>query len=116
MGRAAEAVEHETLPRALSIAGIPSSSGEGCVCAGLQKLWEMKDNHIFRGLATLAAPGTTLSQATSTGKDVLQVRSDSFLLSRFRVTTSLAHNFGLCLEVSYCTGECDSLLVDLAGI
>jgi hypothetical protein len=42
-------------------------------CAGLHKLWEMKDNHIFRGLATLAAPGTTLEQATSVGKDVVQV-------------------------------------------
>lgn len=33
----------------------------------------MKDNHIFRGLATVAAYGTTLDAASAAGKDVLQV-------------------------------------------
>jgi hypothetical protein len=40
--------------------------------AGLHKLLEAKDNHIFRGLSTLAAPGCTFSEAAAVGKDVLQ--------------------------------------------
>lgn len=42
---------------------------------GLAKLFEMKDNHIFRGLAALAAYGMSLEAATATGKDVVQVGS-----------------------------------------
>ena len=37
---------------------------------GLQKLWGMKDNHIFRGLSTLATYGTSLADALAAGKDV----------------------------------------------
>lgn len=40
--------------------------------AGLQKLLEAKDNHIFRGLSTLAATGCTFAEAAAAAKDVLQ--------------------------------------------
>lgn len=40
--------------------------------AGLQKLLDSKDNHIFRGLATLAAYGCTYKDAVAAGKDVMQ--------------------------------------------
>lgn len=33
----------------------------------------MKDNHIFRGLATVAAYGIPLEEAKAAGKDVMQV-------------------------------------------
>ncbi|KAL4859210.1 Sister chromatid cohesion protein PDS5 B-B [Chlorella vulgaris] len=39
---------------------------------GLQKLLDSKDNHIFRGLATLAAYGCTYKDAVAAGKDVMQ--------------------------------------------
>lgn len=34
----------------------------------------MKDNHIFRSLAAVAAHGAPLQDAAAAGKDVLQVR------------------------------------------
>jgi hypothetical protein len=37
---------------------------------GLQRLWSMKDNHIFRGLATLSTYGTSFADAVAAGKDV----------------------------------------------
>jgi sister-chromatid-cohesion protein PDS5 len=37
---------------------------------GLQRLWNMKDNHIFRGLATLSTYGTSFADAVAAGKDV----------------------------------------------
>jgi len=37
---------------------------------GLQRLWNMKDNYIFRGLATLSTYGTSFSDAVAAGKDV----------------------------------------------
>lgn len=37
---------------------------------GLQRLWHMKDNHIFRGLATLSTYGTSFADAVAAGKDV----------------------------------------------
>lgn len=37
---------------------------------GLQRLWGMKDNHIFRGLGVLAAYGTSFADAVAAGKDV----------------------------------------------
>ena len=40
--------------------------------AGLQKLWEQKDNHIFKALAILAAFGTPLKDAAAAGKEVQQ--------------------------------------------
>lgn len=39
---------------------------------GLTKLWEQKDNHVFRGLQTLAAYGCPLKEATVAGRDVQQ--------------------------------------------
>ena len=38
----------------------------------LQKIHEMRDNHIFRGLATLCAPGTSLEMAAKLSKDIVQ--------------------------------------------
>lgn len=38
----------------------------------LQKITELRDNHIFWGLATLCTPGTTLEVAAKTSKDVVQ--------------------------------------------
>jgi sister chromatid cohesion protein PDS5 len=37
---------------------------------GLQRLWNMKDNHIFRSLGTLSTYGTSLADAVAAGKDV----------------------------------------------
>lgn len=37
---------------------------------GLQRLWYMKDNHIFRGLTTLSTYGTSFADAVAAGKDV----------------------------------------------
>ena len=38
----------------------------------LQKIHELRDNHIFRGLATLSSPGLSLEMALKTSKDVVQ--------------------------------------------
>ncbi|KAK9820961.1 hypothetical protein WJX81_007677 [Elliptochloris bilobata] len=40
--------------------------------AELLKLAELRDNHIFKGLAALAAPGVSLEDAAKTAKDVVQ--------------------------------------------
>ncbi|KAL4458690.1 hypothetical protein ABPG75_013555 [Micractinium tetrahymenae] len=39
---------------------------------GLQKLLEQKDNHIFKGLSTLATLGCPFKDAVAAGKDVMQ--------------------------------------------
>lgn len=36
-----------------------------CPRAGLQKLLEQKDNHVFRGLSRLASPGCTFKDAVA---------------------------------------------------
>ena len=38
----------------------------------LQKIHELRDNHIFRGLAALCSPGATFEAAQKTSKDVVQ--------------------------------------------
>ena len=38
----------------------------------LQRIHEMRDGHIFKGLATLCAAGTTLESATKAAKDTVQ--------------------------------------------
>lgn len=38
----------------------------------LQKIHELRDNHIFRGLATLSDSGLSLEVALKTSKDVVQ--------------------------------------------
>lgn len=38
----------------------------------LQKIHELRDNHIFRGLATLSDSGLSLEIALKTSKDVVQ--------------------------------------------
>lgn len=38
----------------------------------LQKIHELRDNHIFRGLALLCTPGTTFEAAVKIGKDIVQ--------------------------------------------
>ena len=38
----------------------------------LQKVHELRDNHIFKGLALLCAPGASFEAASKLGKDVVQ--------------------------------------------
>ena len=40
--------------------------------SAMQKIHEMPDGHIFKGLATLCAPGTALEAALKVTKDTVQ--------------------------------------------
>ncbi|GAB4821978.1 hypothetical protein N2152v2_009024 [Parachlorella kessleri] len=91
---------------------------------GLLKLWEMKDNHIFRGLATLAAYGTTLEKATVTGKDVVQrvgSKGPAAEVARVlvaRITPSLLapELLHAAMDQAADSQEVQDLLVDMAAI
>ena len=45
----------------------------------------MKDNHIFKDLATLSTYGTTLKEAQAAGKEVRAAGRQSVLGRRFRL-------------------------------
>jgi sister-chromatid-cohesion protein PDS5 len=90
---------------------------------GLQKLVEQRDNHVFRGLATLAAYGCTHKDAVAAGKDVLQrVGSKGAVADLTRVLVARLTPALLPPEVLHAameeaegSQEAQRLLVDVAG-
>lgn len=91
---------------------------------GVTKLFSMKDNHIFRGLATLAAFGTPLAAAAEAAKDVQQrvggrgpaADVAAALTARLLPNLVTPEALGGALEAAGDSPEAQALVLDVAAV